>query len=70
MMVWNIPVDLTEYLKKPLLNIDFLQPSDCHVSNGETSFDLKTKLLIKLKDFSWGCIMALLNIPSVMKDIR
>jgi hypothetical protein len=51
-------------------DVDFPELTIAMSPTGKTFFDLETELLIKSQDYFWGSIVAFLNIPRVMKDIR
>jgi hypothetical protein len=47
MMVWDIYVDVMEYLTKPPLRLIFLNLATAMILTEETSFDLEIELLIE-----------------------
>jgi hypothetical protein len=46
-MVWDIYVDVMEYLTKPPLRLIFLNLATAMILTEETSFDLEIELLIE-----------------------
>ena len=69
-MVWDILVDKTEHLNKRSVTLILLDPVKAMSPRGETTLDLKAELLLKTKDYSWRSIILLLNISTIMKNIR
>jgi hypothetical protein len=69
-MVWDIHVDETEHLSEPSIMLVSLDPARAMSPRGETSLDLKIELFLKTIEYSWTGIILLLNIPTIMKDIR
>jgi hypothetical protein len=51
-MVWDIPVDKTEHLSKPVVMLVSLDPTRAMSSMGETTLDLEAELLWKTKIYS------------------
>ena len=69
-MVWDIPMDETEYLNKYAITLILLDLAKAMSSREQTILDLEIELLSKTKNYSWRSIISLVNIFTIMKNIR
>jgi hypothetical protein len=57
-MVWDMPMDGTEYLTEPTHTLVSLHPNAMS-PRGETSMPLETELFLKTKDYAWKSIVSI-----------